>query len=83
MVAALLAGVLLGGLGRAQEPVEAPAPEQPQYQMEMAGTRACWVMNTATGELVKCVLDSSYDPTNCKWYWCGNPKDAKNYLTVK
>jgi hypothetical protein len=78
----VLAGVLLTGVGRAQEQPQPAAPGGARYEMAMAGTRACWVIDTSTGELFKCITDSGYDPKNSKWYTCGKPEDATNYLKI-
>jgi hypothetical protein len=85
MLAGVLGVMLLAGAGRAQDapqPAAAPAG-QARYQMAMAGTRACWVMDTATGEMFKCVTDSGYNPVECEWFRCGSPKSSPKQLNMR
>jgi hypothetical protein len=82
LLGAVLAVMLVTGPGRAQEPAPAPAGEA-RYQMAMAGTRACWVMDSRTGEVYKCVTDSAYGPVECEWFRCGTPQSGGKQLKMR
>jgi hypothetical protein len=81
VLAALLAVALLTGSGRAQD--QAAAAAQQRYQIAMAGTRSCWVLDNATGEMYKCVTDSGYDPVECEWFHCGTPQQQAKRLKLR
>jgi hypothetical protein len=82
LLAGVLAVMLLSGPGRAQEQSAPPAGDA-GYQMAMAGTRACWILDSQTGEMYKCVTDSGYDPVEVEWFRCGTPRDADKRLKMR